>query len=268
MLLRNAALRVVRFIWGADPKYRDRTSLTAIMRLVLVAGGLYAIAACLVTYWSPWNRAYQYYFRSFGDVAFSQFLLRPHASVRFLDLDSPTLIDDIRSAALPHTFPDGFPVPERDQIQDTLMVLKNTGSDHPGIGLLRTSSRPIGYWPTTMIIALALATPWTWKRRRWVLLWGFVLVHAFLATRLSIFLLKGGFADASKRFRLFEWSEVAFANLKRIDEVINDDPAINFVIPFVVWMVVMIGAELWRSWRENAAASPRRTRRRLYRSRL
>jgi len=265
MFSRNIASRIVHFIWGADPKYRDRASLVAILRLVMVAGGLYAIAVCLVTYWSPWNRAYQYFFRSFGDVVFSQFCLRPHASVRFLDLDSPTLIGDIRSAALPHTLPAGFPVPERDQIQDTLMVLKNTGLDHPGIGLLRTSSRPIGYWPTAIIVALALATPWEWKRRRWVLFWGFTLTHAFIAARLSIFLLKGGFADASKRFRLFEWSEFWFANLKRIDEVINDDPAINFIMPVVVWMVALIGIDLWRSWRDRAAAAPRRTRRRRFR---
>ncbi len=256
---------MVHFIWGADPMYRDRTSPIAILRLVMVAGGLYAIAACLVSYWSPWNRAYQYYFRSFGDVVFSQFWLRPHASVRFLNLDSPTLIGDIRSAALPHTLPAGFPVPEPDQVKDTLMVLKNTSLDHPGIGLLRTSSRPIGYWPTAMIVALALATPWEWKRRRWALVWGFALTHVFIAARLSIFLLKGGFADSSKRFRLFEWSEVWFAHLKRIDEVINDDPAINFIMPVVVWMVVLIGVDLWRSRRENAAVSPRRTRRRLFR---
>ncbi len=264
--LPETAARVLRFIWGDDPQYRDRTSLKAILRLVIVAGGIYAIAACLSVYAPAWNRAYRYYFRAFGDVVFSQFWVYPQASVRFVDLSSPTLVADIRLASRPHILPDGFPVPAPDPVKDTLMVLKNTSGDHPGIGLLRTSSRPIGYWPTWVIVALALATPWTWKRRKWVLFWNLLLVHVFIAVRLSVFLMKGGFADASKSFRLFALNDTWFGWLKRFDEIINDDPAVHFIAPIFVWLIVMTGMNVTRGVRQRASSlasktAPRKSRR-------
>lgn len=265
--LRDTAIRFAHFVGGVGPRYRDRTSALAIVRFILVAGSIYAIAAALITSWSPWNRAYRSYFRTFGDVVFSQFWIWPHASVRFLDLNSPKLIDDIRSAAEPHSLPDAFGVPGRDPIKDTLLVLKNTSADHPGIGLLRTSSRPIGYWPTAFIVALTLTTPWVWRRRIWVFVWGLAAVHVFMAVRLSVFLLKGGFADSAKRFRLFECSEFWFGKLKSIDEILNDDPGTNFIAPLIIWFAVLLGLDLGRFVREKLAAglkaqAPRRARRR------
>lgn len=212
----------------------------------MVAGGIYAIAAALIIYESTWNRACQRYFRTFGDVAFSQFWIWPTASVRFLDLNSKSLVEEIRSAALPYDLPEGFPIPARGSVKDTLMVLKNTSQENPGIGLLRTGSRLIAYWPTSVVIALSLATPWEWKRRIWVLFWSLFLIHFFIAIRLSIYLMKGGFADASKRFVLFNWSEYWFEKLKAVDEVINDDPAVNFVVPIIVWLIVLFGLNATR----------------------
>ncbi len=259
---RSAASSVLAFLRGTDPKYRERRP-AAIIRLLVMVSFYYAIGAALIIYWPAWRSTYQSYFRGLGNAAFEQFLVWPKASVHFLDLNSPDLIKNIRVQAPPLTLPETFAVPHRDKMMDTLMLLKSVHPSRPGLGQLRTSSRPIGYWPKVTILAFALATPWVWRRRIWVLLWSMLLVHAFIVFRLSVFLLKGGFADPRKDYRLFDMSDWWFAKLHKIDDVINDDPTINFIAPVLIWLVVMIGLELWPAARQKIADKFRLSRRKL-----
>jgi len=43
-----------------------------------------------------------------------------------------------------------------------------------------------GYMPTAALIALALASPFTWRRRCRVLVWGLILVNIFIAVRVAV----------------------------------------------------------------------------------
>lgn len=253
---RSFAASVVAFLSGNDPKYRER-SILAIVRLLVVLCFLYAIGAALLYYWPAGRSAYEKYFRGFGNAAFQQFVFWPTASIRFLDLDSRDIVQDIRNAAPPLTLPESFPVPQRDRtgVKDTLMLLKNVHPQHLGLGQLRTGSRLLGFWPTITVICLALATPWVWKRRFWLVLWSFLAIHLFIMLRLTIYALQGGFAVDGKDFQLMSLSPFWSNRLKGLDSVINDNPTTSFIAPVLIWLTLIVLMELWTVVRKRISGS-------------
>lgn len=258
---------VLAFIAGSDPIYRERRP-AAIVRLLFMVSIYYGIGALLIGYWPAWRTNYQSYFRGLGNSAFEQFLVWPHASVHFLDLNSPDVIKNIRAKAPPLTLPDSFPVPHRDKEMDTLMLLKNVDPSSLGLGQFRTSSRLIGYWPMVTVLALAFATPWRWPRKLWLIFWSVLAVHVFVLFRLAISLLQGGFADPGKPYRLVEIGPWWFDKLKRFDTVLNDNVTFNFIGGVFVWLVVVIAMELWPAMWQIVGSKFRssRTRREVLRT--
>jgi len=252
------------FIRGSDPAYWERSPV-AVVRLLVMVCVFYAIGAALFLNWPAARKAYQSYFRGFGNAAFEQFLVWPKASIRFLDLNAPDVIKNIRAEAPPLTLPASFPVPQRDksEVKDTLMLLKNIDPSNPGLGQLRTGSRLHGYWSTVTVLALVLATPWNWKRKSWLLIWCVLLVHVFIAFRLSIYALQGGFAVPNKDFRLVNLNDFWFARLKGLDAVTNDNPTMNFIAPILIWLFVVAMMELWPiAWQKiRTSLIPARSRR-------
>jgi hypothetical protein len=263
---RRAASGFLAFVRGSDPKYRERRP-AAIIRLLVMVSFYYAVGAALIAYWPAWRTGYHSYFRALGNASFEHFLLWPHASVHFLDLNSRDVIQNIRAKAPPLTLPEKFPVPHRDKVMDTLMLLKNVDPNALGLGQFRTSSRLIGYWPIVTVLALALATPWVWRRKLWLVLWCVLAVHLFVVFRLSISLLQAGFADPKKPFRVVDISPWWFDLLKRFDEVLNDNVTFSFVGGVFVWLAVVIGMELWPLARQkisgklNSSGTMRQARR-------
>lgn len=243
---------IIAFLTGDDPKYRERSILAAV-RLLVVLCLFYAIGAGTLYYWSPGRLAYERYFRGFGNAAFQQFLFWPTASIHFLDLNSRDIIQDIRNAAPPLTLPESFPVPQRDRggVKDTLMLLKNIHPEHLGLGQLRTGSRLHAFWPSITIVCLALATPWGWKRRAWLLLWSFLSIHLFIYLRLTIYALQGGFAVDGKDFQLLWLSPFWSNRLKALDNVINDNPTTSYIAPVLIWLALIIFIELFSAVRKR-----------------
>jgi hypothetical protein len=244
---RSAASSVLAFFGGSDPKYRE-AGIIAIIRFFVLLG---FYGTVLITYWPTCRSGYQSYFRGLGNAAFEQFLIWPKASVHFLDLNSPNLIKNIRAQAPPLTLPESFAVPHRDKEMDTLMLLKNVDPTRPGLGQFRTSSRLIGYWSMVSVLALALATPAMWRRKLWLIVWSLLAVHVFVAFRLAISLLQGGFADPVKPYRLVDMDPWWFDKLKRFDAVLNDNVTFSFIGGVFVWLVVVIGLELWSTARQK-----------------
>lgn len=263
---RSAGSAFVAFLRGSDPKYRERRP-AAIIRLLVMVSFYYAIGAALISYWPAWRAGFHTYFRTLGDASFEHFLLWPKASVHFLDLNSRDVIKNIRAKAPPLTLPDKFPVPHRSKEMDTLMLLKNVDPHALGLGQFRTSSRLIGYWPIVTVLALALATPWSGKRKLWLVFWALLSVHLFVVFRLAISLLQGGFADPDKPFRVVHISPWWFDKLKRFDTVLNDNITFSYIGGVLVWLIVVIGLELWPLAKQkiagklNASRTLRETRR-------
>jgi len=208
-----------------------------------------ALLAALLLY--PWNavqRAYAGLFRAAGDVVFTRFWWSSEASVRFLDLRSRTLIDDIDRVTV-GTLPGGFAPPAPSGVYDTLLVLRNR--EKPAVfGQLRVSSRALGYWPTAWIIALVLARPMPWRRWGKALLWGLVLANLFVVFRLTVKTAAGGFL-IDKPYALDIWSGFWASALQRLEEVVVQNPTASFVVPTFLWCLVSFTWQEWSALRNS-----------------
>lgn len=196
-----------------------------------------AIFLALAALRVPLDRAYAYVFRGAGNVLFTGFWFWPEAKVRFLDPRAPDRIAQINELIQGELPADYTPL-RAEGVQDTLMILMNRSA--PGsIGQLCTSSR-LAYWPTAMLMALVLATPLSWSRKGWALLWGLLLIHAFVALRLTLTLSAGGFAVPDKAYALFHpgafWQRV----LSGARTVLSDNPTVSFVAPVFIWFLVAL----------------------------
>ncbi len=194
-----------------------------------------AVYAMLMAPWPGLQRGYAHLFRGAGNVIFARFWFWPDGGVRFLNLKSLQPGDLAPSA------------PKIDAVGtfDTLMELRSRRA--PGsIGYLRTSSRYIGYGPTVLLIALVVATPLPWPRKVGALLWGLLLIHAFIVWRVTLTLTSKGFA-ANKNYALFDPSPFWTTVLTRTESLVSDDPTVSFVVPAFIWFLVA----LWRSNRST-----------------
>jgi hypothetical protein len=206
-----------------------------------------AFLALMLYPWPGWKERYAIWFRKGGNAVFSRFWFWPDASARFLDLDSPNLADEALEAARPLAPTRGLPLPPADKVKDTLVLMKNVNKERPGLGMTRTSSRPIGYWPTAVVIALVFATPLGWSRRLIALLAGLIIVQVFVVGRLTVILLKNGFADPMQRCHVIAPGAFGQRLLKGLDEVVADNPTFNFVAPVFIWLgVIVVGRWITR----------------------
>jgi len=202
--------------------------------------------------WPGLERGYAGIFRAGGDAMFSRFWFWSSGNVRFLDLHSAKLFEEL-DAATPGALPRGVKLPEVEGVKDTLMVLMNSAK--PGdLGLLRTSSRYLGYEPLAAVIALSLATPIVWRRRIWVVVWGLFWVHVFIAVRLSL-LLAGEFFNPVKKYALAHAGPFWLKTLGRAEEVFSDNPTATLVVAMFIWLVAVVGLFGWSAWRSKPAAA-------------
>jgi len=206
--------------------------------------------------WPGLERGYAGFFRAGGDAIFFRFWFWPSGNVRFLDLHSEKLFEEL-DAATPGELPRGVKLPEAAGVKDTLMVLMNSAKPGP-LGLLRTSSRYLGYEPTAAVIALSLATPIVWRRRVWVLVWGLFWVHLFIALRLTL-TLAGEFFNPAKKYALGHASPFWLDTLGRAEEVFSDNPTATLVVAMFIWLVAVVGLFGWSAWWSRPAAADERT---------
>lgn len=191
-------------------------------RFFLSAMALYAL------FMAPWPgvaNGYAHLFRAGGNVLFARFWFWSDASVKFLD------IENLR----PGDLPPGTPSISPGKTKDTLLQLHRRAAGT--VGHLRTSSRPIGYGPTVVMMALVLATPLGWRRKGWALASGLVLIHAFIAFRITLLVTANGFA-ADKAYAIFHpgafWQRI----LGAMESLFADDPTVSYVVPALIWFVV------------------------------
>ena len=190
---------------------------------------------------TPLADAYAHMFRAGGNIAFSRYVFWGDGSVRFVDLRLPRAqlfseVDRNTYGMLPVTTPLLTP----QGAFDILMLLKNR-SRMKDFGMLRTSSRMVGYTPTAVILALFLATPTAWRRRLVGLIIGLLLVHGYIFIRLSIDLATGewGFGSA-KPYALFSLGDFSSGLLTRVSEVIAENPTVYLGVSVFIWLFVSI----------------------------
>jgi len=198
--------------------------------------------------WPGWERTYGGIFRSFGDVVFRRFWFWSDGYVRFLDHRSLFLKEDIDNAT-PGKLKADFKVERPNDVQDTLMLTMNRRVAGT-FGQLSISSRIVGYWPTAWLIALILAKPMPWPRRGWALLWGLLLIHMFIAFRLSLSLAIDRFG-ADRAYSLFHLSPFWKDVLVRAETVFVVNPTVSFVVPTFIWLIVSVRWSEWTALRDH-----------------
>ena len=128
----------------------------------------------------------------------------------------------------------GPPLDDFGPDKDVELALQRKGSNT--VRATPINTRLTGYLPTASVIALILATPIRWSRRWKALLWGILWVNAFIALRLAITLLyaltsQPPYIEGVTPF----WSNVAY----RIYEVAVRAPPTSFVVPVLIWILVV-----------------------------
>jgi len=171
------------------------------------------IFGLLVFPWPGWNALYGSYFRALGEAAFSR-------------------TDDQRVVLFePHSVQHGF------STLDTRMTLANrTLADSSGHGLAKQTTldtRSIGLMPTALTIALILATPIPWRQRAWALLWGLLLIHAFILFSLQVWIW-----DESSALSLLDVPPFLQTILDELKYTLITQLGVSFSMPPLIWILV------------------------------
>jgi len=138
--------------------------------ILVFAGWWLLIYGLLIAPWPGAKQLYAGYFRGLGRL-----VLADDGGRRMLDFQP---LDDSD-----HRWPPNF---------DTAIILGNRDLlDAGGNGqkfMLTVDAWQMGWTPTAFLVALTLASPVSWRRRYWALLWGLLLVHCFVLMTLDIFI--------------------------------------------------------------------------------
>ncbi|MFQ5414261.1 MAG: hypothetical protein ACE5E6_07355 [Phycisphaerae bacterium] len=179
-------------------------------------------ALCAVVYvagavaWRWVGTTYAVMFRSAGDAVFGGVTFGDAGTVRFERHESA------------------------DREMDTALVLR-AGSDR---GDLPVSSRFLGYVPTVLFVALAIATPLPWSRRGWMLVAGLAFTQAFVAARVALKICDTFGAETPLRQYAFGpfWNNT----IGYLASVMTDSLSTTYLVPATIWIIVA-GVAMQRS---------------------
>jgi hypothetical protein len=160
--------------------------------------------------WPGLSKAYGNYFRAICRIVFSA-----DDGQRELSFETPG---------------DNSPRPN-----DTRVVIVNKSLMHPdGSGPVRNLDANIGWQSIALLVALILATPISWPRRGWALLWGLLAIHAFQLLFLNICIL-----NESAELSLVSpfWKEVTSRGRQALTG------QVNLAIPVLIWLLVTFRRE-------------------------
>jgi hypothetical protein len=115
-------------------------------------------------------------------------------------------------------------------------LLDSNGSGWAEIVTLDT--RSIGWLPTALTLALILATPVPWRQRGWALLWGLLLVHAFILFSLQVWIW-----DESPAVSLAHLSPFRQTIMDSLEYTLLTQLGASFSVPILIWILVTIRRE-------------------------
>lgn len=202
------------------------------MRPVRVLGGFFlrflVVFVLLMAPWPGVSEAYAAFFRSGGNLLFSSF--GSEGRVRFL------------------------PLSDGDPGQDTEVVLVNrrTGAQISIAG----GSRLQGFKPTAFVLALILATPIPWSRRWRAAVFGLILVNAYVALRVMVFLLAAFSGDSA--IALFSPGPICGTILDFLYWVCVASFAGWLVVPLPIWALVSFRRSDWPTILQRPTPKSRR----------
>jgi len=136
--------------------------------------------------------------------------------------------------------------------KDTLVRLENRKNGQAtGIEL---RSLYFGYRPTVFALALILATPIPWSRRRLALVMGLALAVLFTALRLWL-CITNAYCDPHM-LALYDIGELWRSLLKAVTLIISFAPATTYLAPLVIWGLVTFRRGDWSALMEGRFGKP------------
>lgn len=196
-----------------------KTIVAFFLRMSLIYG-------VLVLPWSGWREGYMGFFRSTGSVALSSW--GSGGSVRF------------------------DPRTEPGKPWSTRLIFKSTRTNVTGDVFFEARQ---GYLATALIFALVLATPVPWSRRCKALMWGMLLINAFVFFRTGL-TITHLFSDGSQH-AVIELSQFWKEALGLAVKTLNRSPEFTYVMPLFIWIVVTLRKSDFEKWRNGVGLSPR-----------
>jgi len=181
------------------------------------------LVRCLVIYsllvvpWPGVKDAYAAYLRAGGNLLFGSWGSRGKIELRAL--------------------------PPGETEWDTLSVLTNL--ERKKSGEAKHNTWDLGYVPTAALVALVLATPVPWARRIRALIWGLLLVNAFVAFRMGLGFL-GDFCS-NQPFALYVVRPFWRPVLRQVVDVFLFAPAAYFAGPACIWLLVTFRRSDWNA---------------------
>jgi len=176
------------------------------------------IFGLLIFPWPGLNDIYGGYFRALGQAVFSR--QNEQRIVKFQ----------------PQRVQHGF------SSLDTQLSLSNRALvDSSGQGKVvevSLDTRSIGWLPTALTLALILATPVPWRQRGWALLWGLLLVHAFILFSIQVWIW-----DESSDVLLVTFSPWWQRILDEMEYALLTQLGASFSVPILIWILVTIRRE-------------------------
>ena len=186
---------------------RFRTILLFVLRFGLIYG-------LLIAPWPGAKQVYSAYFQSLGRLVLAD--------------DGPRILHFQPLADPEHKWPSNL---------DTAIYLSNRFMlDAEGKAktfMLTVDAWQMGWTPTAFFLSLTLATPVSWRRRLWALVWGGLLIHGFVLLTLGIFIW-----NESTRLDLVMltpfWKDIA----NRLEEQALNPVGPSFFAGALIWIVV------------------------------
>ena len=141
-----------------------------------------------------------------------------------------------------------------DSDMDTDVELRNYRDK--AIFNVHLDSRRCGYLPTAFQLALVLATPRAWARPWRPLLWGLLLVNAFVLLRIGLFILRNFSTEAERALFHFSpfWDKLLDICLMHLVR----HPASYFTVPLIIWLLVTFRARHWEALRKAVTTRTQR----------
>ena len=103
------------------------------------------------------------------------------------------------------------------------------------------SSRYSGYVPTVIVIALVLATPVAWKRRRWALFWGLLLSQVFVWFRVGLSVY--GLFVTRDAIRLVSPGPFLTETVRFVMRLVASSSVFSIVAALLIWILVTFRRE-------------------------
>jgi len=168
------------------------------------------VYALLVAPWPGFERAYAAYFRGLGNVSMGS-AVGILGGGRTLTFVKPRRIVGGR---------------------DTLMLVGARGVSE--VRVVPFVARLKGFLPTAMVVALVLATPIPWRRRRRALLWALLLVHLFIGFRMGV----AAFHTFTRptEFAMTTLGPASEEALRLAHRIVFKGYAMSFVAPALIWI--------------------------------